>query len=348
MVSVMEEVILALGKGHALVPYITWEMGTHEVHYPTWTSIDPIQQVRGQLMGSLLSFPVLCLANACTLAISQNRKMEDLPGLVHGDDLAFRTNKTGFKAWKDTAKAIGFELSVGKNYIDPSWVSIDSQVFYVRNKSNKVTRGLEETYTGKYKCLARDNSLSETFKQCWERGFSRNLIVHFNKTRLLKTPQSLDVSFEYGGIGGKDMDKKPRNDRDRLIYLGMRRQMCPRQREKFDDGRFVVDCPESLLPYRPLFHKDLLRSLADVEDETADTEKVFNILRKEEKHRKGQDLSWLDDYTPLSIFSNTRDIIMDKQQFILLKARYWMDIRSQEVTLLDRKYFDAMKKINTS
>ena len=270
MISVMEEIIKELGEDHPLVPYITWEMGIHEVHYPTWTSIKPINQVRGQLMGSLLSFPVLCMANACTLALSLNRGLKDLPGLVHGDDLAFRTNKTGFKAWNDIAKSIGFELSVGKNYTSPFWVSIDSQVFMLNNRSNTNSE-IVKTHTGKYKCLSRDRSLSDTFSQCWSRGFSRNLIVHYNRERLQKTPQSLDVSHEYGGIGGGDLDKKPRNERDRLIYLALRRAKCPKQMAKIDDDHFVVNCPESLLPYNPQYHKDITEGLLDIEDVMEET-----------------------------------------------------------------------------
>ena len=87
----------------------------HEVHYgpqmikfneelrkldPSLTSLDPFKQQNGQLMGSVLSFPILNVCNFVAYWISLERYMGvtykdpwKLPVLTNGDDILFRTNE---------------------------------------------------------------------------------------------------------------------------------------------------------------------------------------------------------------------------------------------------------------
>jgi len=126
-----------------LIDWFKWEGGQHEIHYPEWTRLDPIVQTRGQLMGSLLSFPILCLANFTTWArawcrVSGNndicywlRERNTPPLFINGDDILFPV--TGLRdplywAWKKEATSIGLKPSVGKCYVSREFGLINSQM----------------------------------------------------------------------------------------------------------------------------------------------------------------------------------------------------------------------------
>jgi hypothetical protein len=93
------------------------EVGRHLVKYPDNTTIT---QSSGQLMGSLLSFPLLCIANLATLPA-------DTPCLINGDDILFRGTKHSFTLWKTAARRVGFILNERKTYIHPRFATMNSQ-----------------------------------------------------------------------------------------------------------------------------------------------------------------------------------------------------------------------------
>lgn len=94
-------------------------------------------QARGQLMGSVVSFPVLCIANA---AISRwayevgglKRRLtllRDCPLTINGDDMLMRTTANGREAWSKIAAFCGLEESIGKTYFSRDFVEINSTMF---------------------------------------------------------------------------------------------------------------------------------------------------------------------------------------------------------------------------
>jgi hypothetical protein len=106
-----------------------------------------VVQRTGQLMGSPLSFPILCVANlvcywmACEqeyglraldptapLGVFNPRfKPRQLPVLINGDDILFRASDAFYATWKSTIERVaGFRLSVGKNYIHKKYFTINS------------------------------------------------------------------------------------------------------------------------------------------------------------------------------------------------------------------------------
>ena len=107
----------------------------HEIHYPKKFGIEPFMQQSGQLMGSPLSFPFLCLNNLIAYKLSLEDHLgisipfKHLPCLVNGDDILFRTNPTHYELWKQRVASIGFDLSIGKNYIHEKVLTINSQCF---------------------------------------------------------------------------------------------------------------------------------------------------------------------------------------------------------------------------
>ena len=107
----------------------------HEIHYPNKFGIDSFNQNNGQLMGSPLSFPFLCTTNLIAYKLSledylgRKLRFKDLPCLVNGDDILFRTNPDHYEIWKKHVADIGFTLSVGKNYIHEKVLTINSTMY---------------------------------------------------------------------------------------------------------------------------------------------------------------------------------------------------------------------------
>jgi hypothetical protein len=98
-------------------------------------------QKSGQLMGSPVSFPVLCLVNLAvvwmTLDYSQNNRrihdLEEEPVLVNGDDLLFEGDYWTYLTWKAIAAYAGLLPSIGKTLVSPRFCSINSQLWEVNN-----------------------------------------------------------------------------------------------------------------------------------------------------------------------------------------------------------------------
>jgi hypothetical protein len=102
------------------------------------------QQQEGQLMGSIISFPFLCLANAafCRYAMeiseSKNFRIVDreipyhdlAPLLINGDDCVFKGLKEIlYKIWLKIAGYGGLESSVGKTFVSREFLTINSCQF---------------------------------------------------------------------------------------------------------------------------------------------------------------------------------------------------------------------------
>jgi hypothetical protein len=93
------------------------------------------RQKNGQLMGSITSFPVLCVANAaaCRYGLEATRKrvltLRECPLLINGDDAAFPANRWGRHVWSVMSTVMGLIPSVGKCYSSTEFVNINSTFF---------------------------------------------------------------------------------------------------------------------------------------------------------------------------------------------------------------------------
>jgi hypothetical protein len=93
------------------------------------------QQQTGQLMGSVTSFPILCIANAtlsCWAYEIDKMKvttLKDWPGMINGDDIAMKCTAKGRDAWRAITQFAGLEESVGKTYFSKEFVNINSTNF---------------------------------------------------------------------------------------------------------------------------------------------------------------------------------------------------------------------------
>ena len=170
--------------------WVRWECSSHEVLYPK--GIKGIQ-TSGQLMGSLLSFPLLCFLNDYIVSYSGFNKFSYL---INGDDVVARGTEEQISTWRAQAPRVGLSLSLGKNFIDPEFCTVNSQLFY---------KG-DVLHTGKVSCQTRTGvSLAYCFEETqfyW--GTDDWVKYEFLKRNLIplrNTPRSLHLSKKYGGLG---------------------------------------------------------------------------------------------------------------------------------------------------
>jgi len=118
-------------------------------HYFNWDG-KVRAQVEGQLMGSIVSFPILCVANAvlCRMAMELScvaggvgsrenahcmyyytQPWRACPVLLNGDDCLLRGNFHLKRIWELLGKVFGLESSVGKTYWSRRFCTINSTIF---------------------------------------------------------------------------------------------------------------------------------------------------------------------------------------------------------------------------
>lgn len=191
------------------------EISAHLLVYPKSSGLKPVLQESGQLMGSLLSFPLLCLLNDCTAQMSgvKNHKY-----LINGDDILMRASPETYSLWKEQVKAFGLDLSPGKNYIHPVYGTVNSQLI------------VGDTVVGSGKQMILDRR-SRVLGECLrDLEFAmpttepievQDLFKSVNRLKLSQTVRSLSVPVSHGGLSfswGRDLNK--RSDRTaKLCYL---------------------------------------------------------------------------------------------------------------------------------
>jgi len=93
------------------------------------------EQTRGQLMGSIVSFPILCIINAAVtrmafeLGESKDCSLANCPMAINGDDVVLRTKKSTTLYWRKATQAVGLSESVGKTYFSREFLQINSRNF---------------------------------------------------------------------------------------------------------------------------------------------------------------------------------------------------------------------------
>jgi len=97
-------------------------------------TVEGSPQLWGQLMGSIVSFPILCIVNAAICRRSYEIgeglpwgiSLAECPLLVNGDDGLLRCNAKTKETWSDLSALGGLTPSVGKVYYHDSYLNINS------------------------------------------------------------------------------------------------------------------------------------------------------------------------------------------------------------------------------
>ena len=144
-------------------------LAPHKCRYPFPFSetVKQIDQVNGQLMGSILSFPILCLANLglylANIAEDSRPLREKLAGvLVNGDDMLYVGKQSLWKNHVELGNSVGLVMSPGKAYHHPTYANANSACFHYPLKDVRATpwsipflnAGL---YFGQHKVLGGDD-----------------------------------------------------------------------------------------------------------------------------------------------------------------------------------------------
>lgn len=112
--------------------------------FPFDSAVPAVQQVNGQLMGSILSFPILCLANLglyLTTIQEDSRSLSDkLKGvLVNGDDMLYVAPASLWKVHVQNGLRVGLTMSPGKAYHHPVYANANSACYHFDLNQLKTT-----------------------------------------------------------------------------------------------------------------------------------------------------------------------------------------------------------------
>jgi hypothetical protein len=116
------------------------------IRYDDSLEIEEFQQERGQLMGSLFSFPILCLINLAIFRwafeewVGHEVQIKELPVLINGDDILFPAIQGLLESWEKKIGQVGFKKSLGKNFASERFAMINSTFF--RRTQVRVDGGL--------------------------------------------------------------------------------------------------------------------------------------------------------------------------------------------------------------
>lgn len=86
----------------------------------------------GQMMGSYLSFPLLCLQNRLAFLWSMRssglswKETMKVPCLINGDDILFQSTSGVSKVWFETVGALGLEIERTKTSVDAEYGTLNS------------------------------------------------------------------------------------------------------------------------------------------------------------------------------------------------------------------------------
>lgn len=140
-IEVVEVILEVLQKNAMFVPASIFKFAGEVIRPIAWC-LEPgapgtcaaaaadweIEVVRGQMMGSVLSFPMLCLQNYLGLAWTCHVWRREMPPvLINGDDIIFQTPERSFvDRWMETVKDLGLEVEPTKTSVDYSYGSLNS------------------------------------------------------------------------------------------------------------------------------------------------------------------------------------------------------------------------------
>jgi hypothetical protein len=220
---------------------------SHEVSYPEWAvkdaksaglDLEPFTQKTGQLMGSTLSFPILCIVNfvcywkAFNSYLNQQNftpheidlvqdDWEQLPCLINGDDIMFRANEDLYSLWNNELVNCGFKLSIGKNYINRNTFTMNSQLYTFNWTTDRIKEinyynpGLlfdqSSTVDLRTSEFSSDRTLTSVYNKYIEGATNKirahKKFIHYHKMEIQKYTDngrlSLGLPDHLGGLGFK-------------------------------------------------------------------------------------------------------------------------------------------------
>jgi len=128
-IEVAETIIRALLSTSVSVPESV-KRGAMKILRPNLYSLEndiDFFPTTGQMMGSYLSFPLLCMQNRFSFLFAQKKfGVWDLPCLINGDDILFRSCPGFSQHWMDMVSRLGLEVERTKTSVSESYGTLNS------------------------------------------------------------------------------------------------------------------------------------------------------------------------------------------------------------------------------
>lgn len=179
-IEVTEAVLTALSKTTSSVPGSVWDLALARCRSFLYTDSFCGIQRRGQLMGTFLSFPLLCLINYLTFRWAVPRK--GIPVRVNGDDIVFRCKPDEADQWMRRVTGAGLVLSRGKTLVHEAVFTLNSTLFtgnksgaralpFVRSKALFTKPETVSAFVGQFSSICP--GLSGANRRLWQVYFLR-------------------------------------------------------------------------------------------------------------------------------------------------------------------------------
>jgi hypothetical protein len=128
-VEVMEAALKVMLENASFIPKNVAELALRACRPILFSESLSVEISRGQMMGSLLSFPFLCLQNylAFRWSLISVGKKNFVPVLINGDDILYQSPFEGFdQIWRSVVSALGLEVEVTKTSVSGLYGSLNS------------------------------------------------------------------------------------------------------------------------------------------------------------------------------------------------------------------------------
>jgi len=102
-------------------------------------------QETGQSMGSIASFPILCIANAALtrwaieVTEEKRKRLDQCNMAINGDDIAARSEMNLYHYWRQITSFGGLNESIGKTFVSREFVNINSTNYLYEQESHPIT-----------------------------------------------------------------------------------------------------------------------------------------------------------------------------------------------------------------
>jgi len=263
------------------------------------------EQQHGQLMGSVISFPFLCMLNAavCRLSMELDKnvygfKLQALPLLINGDDCIFKGSCHLMSIWEKIITCVGLSSSIGKTYNSQRIIVMNSLLFidYERNgnweKIPYVNMGLLFLRNKKGPCAESDSQLSAVHEELLEncnpdlRKRVHKEFIQLHKDRIDRAGVPPFMPLWAGGLGLKKPNISNKEKTAQKFYEDLKALST-----RVHLGEKFTPPPRSA---EWLTHKLAMKALRDSEIEPLVSNCFFETVSDEEGDRKvGEAYSYL-------------------------------------------------------
>jgi hypothetical protein len=229
----VDEVSRALGLTESQIAMFHKAMTQHIIEVGEGKRADFLEQQSGQLMGSIVSFPILCLVNAAVvrwaleLATNSTIPLRDARMSINGDDALFPIPRAGIRLWEVISSYAGLFPSIGKVYSSSKFANMNSTLYlyhpprddqpgrfewvkYVnfglisgaQRSSLKVQKSDMRELPKAYECAARHNELYASVPEaCWPRTHDLFMEEATPLLQRVARPLPWGVPQALGGLG---------------------------------------------------------------------------------------------------------------------------------------------------